>query len=269
MFFIYLLLGTIASFLSGLLGIGGGLVIVPSLLAIFAHFDVIQAPYLLPSVIATSLAASLVNLIFAVQAHQGRSSIVWSFVWRMLPGIALGSLILGPLLLHVLSPAFIKGVFSGFCFFMAAQWFFKRSSPKTRARERLSYPMACLWGAIIGMLSSMLGIGGAVLVTLVLSFYALDMRQVVGTGAACALFIAAFGCIGLWLSAIIQTHAVSVGSGYIYWPALLGLVLPSIPLSRLGAHLAHELSARNLQRFYAFFVLVIAFMMLHAAMLKG
>lgn len=265
MFFIYLLLGNIASFLSGLLGIGGGLIIVPSLLAIFAHYNVIQPAYILPTVIATSLAASLVNLIFAVQAHHRRSNIVWSFVWRMLPGIALGGLVLGPLILHKMSPAFIKGVFSGFCFFMAAQWFFKRNNSKTRTHEQLSYSMALIWGALIGMLSSMLGIGGAVLVTLVLSFYALDMRQVVGTGAACALFVAASGCIGLWLSALFQSHAVMLGSGYIYWPALFGLVLPSIPLSRLGAHLAHELSARNLQRFYAMFVLIIAFMMLHAA----
>ncbi|MDF2690670.1 MAG: hypothetical protein K0S29_525 [Gammaproteobacteria bacterium] len=260
-FGLYVLVGMLSGFLSGLLGIGGGLVIVPCLVFIFSHFDVIASKQLMHLVLGTSLANSVVNLIVSSREHHKHQAIRWPVFLAMAPGGIIGGLILGPSLVLVLKSHYLQIIFGVFCLLIGL--YMLKAPKKAQLQERMpgKYILS-LYALVAGSLSTMLGIAGGVMIGSILNYHQMDPRKVVGTTAITGLIIALPGTIGLMLVGLHQPGLPHWSTGYIYWPAFLGIVLPSFFMAPLGAKLAHNLPVQTLKRIFAALVFVVGLKML-------
>jgi uncharacterized membrane protein YfcA len=257
----YLLTGAVAGLLAGLLGVGGGLVIVPALAWLLAGHGV-PGGHLMHLAVGSSLAAIIPTAVSSLLAHQRRGSVYWPAVRALLPGILAGALGGAWLARQVSSPglALCFGVFE---VLVALQLFFGMKPAAHRGLPGTAGMTVA--GVIIGAVSALLGIGGGTLTTPFLLWNGIDIRRAVGTSATCGLPVALAGAAGFAWSgqAVMAGHAWS--TGFIYWPAVAGIVLASVPLAPLGARLAHHLPRGVLQRAFALFLLLVGIKMLLAA----
>ena len=217
----YLLSGALAGLMAGLLGVGGGLVIVPALAMLFARHGFI-ADSVMHYAVGTSLATIIPTSISSLLAHQRRASVYWAVVRSMMPGILLGAL--------------------------ASAWLAKQLS-----------------SADMALVFAVLGIGGGTLTVPFLLWNQVDIRLAVGTAATIGLPIAIAGTIGFVISGLDAPVQPGFNSGFIYWPAVAGVVLASVPMAPVGARLAHYLPGATLQRLFALLLLVVAVKMIVAS----
>jgi len=262
---VYLLLGAIAGVLAGLFGVGGGVVIVPVLLLAFASLD-IPASVATHLAVGTSLATIVITSISSVRAHHLRGAVSWPVFWLLTPGLALGVLLGAQVAAQIGGPA-LQLAIGVFLLCIGIQMGFGLMPP---ARSQLPGRVALFAvGSVIGFASALFGIGGGSLTVPYLNYCNQRMQQAVATSAACGLPIALFGAIGNvaggWHHVDLPTYA----TGFVYWPALLGIALASTPAARLGAHLAHRLPAEKLKRLFALFVVIVgSYLILKIAVLS-
>jgi uncharacterized membrane protein YfcA len=257
----YIMTGALAGLLAGLLGIGGGLVIVPALAVLFAGLG-FGAANLMHFAVGTSLATIVPTALSSLLAHQRRGSVHWPAVRSLLPGILLGGLGGAWLARQISSPGL--GLFFGvFEILVALQLLFGATPPPQRSLPGAG--MQGLAGALIGALSALLGIGGGTLTVPWLLWHRIDIRLAVGTAATIGLPIALAGALGFAFGGVPAGAAPGYRTGFIYWPAVLGIVLGSVPLAPAGAWLAHYLPRPLLQRVFALLLVLIGVKMIYTA----
>lgn len=257
----YLLTGAVAGLLAGLLGVGGGLVIVPALAWLLAGHGVPDA-HLMHLAVGTSLAAIIPTAVSSLLAHRRRGSVHWPAVQGLLPGIVAGALGGAWLARQVSSPG-LALFFGCFEILVAVQLFLAVKPVAHRSLPgRAGMGLA---GGVIGTISALLGIGGGTLTTPFLLWNGIDIRRAVGTSATCGLPVALAGAAGFAWSGWAPMAGQAWVTGFIYWPAVAGIVLASVPLAPLGARLAHYLPRVRLQRIFALFLLLVGVKMLYPA----
>lgn len=249
----YLLLGASAGVLAGLLGVGGGLVIVASLVWLLPAQG-IPVQHAMHVALATSLASIVLTGLSSARAHQRRGSVLWPSVKWLVPGLLLGGG-LGAAFATTLRGETLRWAVAGFCVVAALQLAF--GTPRTgRVRELApASPGLTVAGVGIGATSAVVGIGGGSLTVPLLVWLGVAPVRAVGTSSACGVAIALAslaGYIGLGPPA----GSLPAGSiGYVYLPAALGIALASILTAPLGTRLAHRLSGPALKRVFALFLL--------------
>lgn len=250
---LYLFVGSLAGVLAGLLGVGGGVVIVPVLLWVFrSHgFDESIVVHL---AIGTSLATIVATYVSSVRAHHRRGAILWRLVKMLVPGIVLGAW-LGAAFAGQMSTAVLQRVFGGFVIFAALQTWFSLM-PKDHHR---AIGMAGMVGAggVIGAISAVVGIGGGLLMVPFLNWSGINMRNAVATSTACGFPIAVSGAVGFVAAGWHQSYLPIGSTGYLYWPAALGISIASFLFAPLGAKLAHTLPVAILKRTFAVLLLLV------------
>ena len=257
----YLLSGALAGLMAGLLGIGGGLVIVPALAMLFALHGFI-ADSVMHYAVGTSLATIIPTSISSLLSHQRRSSVQWAVVRSMVPGILLGALA-SAWLAKQMSSAEMALVFAVFVLLVAAKLLLgAKPSPHRQLPGAIGLGVA---GSLIGLVSALLGIGGGTLTVPFLLWNQVDIRLAVGTAATICLPIAIAGTLGFVVSGLDAPAQPGYNSGFIYWPAVAGVVLASVPMAPVGARLAHYLPRATLQRVFALLLVVVAVKMIVAA----
>lgn len=256
----YLLSGALAGLMAGLLGVGGGLVIVPALAMLFARHGFI-ADSVMHYAVGTSLATIIPTSISSLLAHQRRASVYWAVVRSMVPGILLGALA-SAWLAKQMSSAEMALVFAVFVLLVAAKLLLGvKPSPHRQLPGAIGLGVA---GSLIGLVSALLGIGGGTLTVPFLLWNQVDIRLAVGTAATIGLPIAIAGTIGFVISGLDAPVQPGFNSGFIYWPAVAGVVLASVPMAPVGARLAHYLPGATLQRLFALLLVVVAVKMIVA-----
>ena len=256
--FLYPIIGAIAGLLAGLFGVGGGAIIVPLLIFIFSVQGFPEAS-IVHLAIGTSFATIVITSISSVFAHHKLGNVNWSVVKAMTPGLIIG-VVLGSTVAAGLSGESLK-LFVGLFLLLAAVQLFTGAQPKA-AFGLPSPAVLSIFGAVIGGFSAFFGIGGGTLTVPTLAACRESMHAAVATSSACGLPIAFFGALTYgW-------HGGAIGalpefaSGYIYWPAFLGIAMMSMPFAKLGAALSSRLSERSLKRLFAILLLVIAIQLL-------
>jgi uncharacterized protein len=255
---LYLLLGAFAGTLAGLLGVGGGLVIIPVLVFVFEGQGLPEA-YLMHMAIGTSLATIVFTSIASVRAHHKRGAVEWGVFQRLTPGIVVGAL-LGAVIADALPAPALRAVFAAFIIAVALQMALDRKPAPNR--QLPGQPGMLTAGGLIGSLSSLVGIGGGSLTVPFLLWCNVDMRRAVATSAACGLPIALAGAIGFMLLGLRKAGLPPWSTGYIYWPAFATITVATLVFAPLGARLAHTVPVKALKRFFAIFLAVMGLRML-------
>lgn len=256
-YLLYLTLGAVAGVLAGLLGIGGGLVIVPMLSFAFA-LQGMDPSYILHIALGTSLASIIFTSISSLRAHHKRGGVIWSVFWKITPGIIVGTYF-GSWIASHLSTSFLKMFFGLFLLYVATQMLL---GFKPRAsRELPGSPIMIGAGSAIGIFSSLVGIGGGTLSVPFLVFHNTVMQKAIGTSAAIGLPIALAGSTGY----IVHGFGLDLPQGtigFVYLPALAGIVAASVLTAPLGAKLAHSLPVDKLKKIFALLLYLVGLKML-------
>ncbi|HTQ78236.1 MAG TPA: sulfite exporter TauE/SafE family protein [Burkholderiales bacterium] len=254
----YVAIGMVVGFLAGLLGIGGGMVMVPMLVFVFTakHFP---AEHMMHLALATAMATIVFTSASSVRAHHRHAAVDWAVARAMAPGIVAGSLA-ASLVAGFIPTRPLAVFFTAFMFYAAAQMFFE---VRPKASRQLPGTAGLFGvGAGIGAVSSVLAAGGAFLSIPFLAWCNVPLKRAIGTAAANGFPIAAAGTAGYVL------HGVAVGglpdgcAGYVYLPALAPIVIASMPMAPLGARLAHRLPVRRLRVLFSLVLLALALRML-------
>lgn len=260
---LYLLLGAFVGVIAGLFGVGGGLIIVPALVFIFRG-DFQDAPLIADALsmhvaLGTSLATIIVTSLSSTRAHHRHGAVLWLAVHRLAPGIVLGTFI-GAVLVDTLRNDTLRVVFGLFELLVAAQMGFGLSA--AAQRQLPGWIGTSAVGLIIGAVSAVVGIGGGTLTVPFLTWCNIGIRRAVATSAACGLPIAVAGTLAFIATGWDEAGLPPWSSGYIYWPAFLGIATASVLFAPLGAKLAHTLPAEKLKRYFAIFLAFLGVRML-------
>lgn len=252
------ILGSGVGFLAGLLGIGGGLVIVPILTTLLLNFDVLPPEQVVIVAIATSLASILFTSTSSAIAHHKNGNVPWELAPWIMTGVAVGALISG-FMAALLPEQIVRIVFAVTVVLIAFKMFYSSTQrDSTVIREMPNKGLLTLFTTITGGLSAMIGIGGGALLVPLLTFFSLDMKKAIGCASACGIVIALFGCIG-YISSGSAYFALADGfAGFVYLPALLGIVCTSWFTAPLGAKATQTLPVPLLKKAFAALLLVMA-----------
>jgi len=253
-FLICLLFGCISGFLAGLLGLGGGLVLVPFFWVIFESQGITHDLLMIMS-IATSLATIILTSTVALLTQQQLKTIIWPTVFHLSIGIIVGVL-LGVSLVKYLSSDHLVMIFACYMLYMAVRMVIPRSSI-VKEKELSTFRLK-IAGLIIGCISAILGIGGGTLTVPLLSKHQLPMRNAVAISSACGLPIAIMGTISYALLGWNQSELPIGSLGYVYLPAFLGIVISSLLVTPYGAKLAYKLPTKTLKRYFSYVLFFVA-----------
>jgi uncharacterized membrane protein YfcA len=254
----YCAVGAIAGILAGLLGIGGGLVIVPMLVYVFAR-NSIPAELTMHLALATSMASIIFTSVSSFMAHHRRGAVRWDVVKRIVAGILTGTF-LGSCFASAMSTDFLKLFFVVFLYFVSIQLFLNKKPKGGRDLPAKAGMFGV--GNGIGVVSSLVGIGGGTLSVPFMLWCNIRVHHAIGTSSAIGLPIAIAGTAGYivngWNVATLPPYSV----GYVYLPALIGIAAVSVLTAPLGVKLAHSLPVDPLKRIFSLLLFAVATKML-------
>ena len=254
----YLALGAFVGFFAGLLGIGGGAAMVPVLAFVFATKGFLP-DHVVHLALGTAMSTILFTSVSSVRTHHGHGAVDWAAVKRMTPGIVLGTFG-GALLASVLDLRLLSVVFTLLIYYISAQMFFGKKPKPGAGPPSTAAPN--LAAGIIGVISSLTATGGGTLVVAYLVKRGTTIHQAIGTAAAIGWPLAAAGTAGFLVTGIGQPGLPPYSLGFVYLPALAGIVIASVSLAPLGASLAHRTPGALLKKIFAAVLFTLATKML-------
>lgn len=254
----YLVVGLIAGILAGLLGIGGGLVIVPMLVFCFTRQQIPQE-YIMHIALGTSMASIIFTSVSSFMAHHKRGAVHWVVVRRIVLGILAGTFF-GTYIAAQMKSDWLKGFFVIFLYYVATQMLMDKKPAPSRDFPKDAGMFGV--GSLIGIVSSLVGIGGGTLSVPFMIWCNLSVHHAIGTSAAIGFPIAIAGTIGYIINGLKIANLPDHSIGYIYLPALVCIVCASVLTAPLGVRLAHSLPVSKLKRVFAILLLVVGTRML-------
>jgi len=253
-----LFLGCVVGVLAGLLGIGGGLVVVPALLYLLPKVGV-SPGNAMQFALGTSLATIILTSGSSAFNHLKLGNVDFFAVKFLMPGVIIGGLC-GSTLADWIPGEYLPNVFGAIVLLLSIQMF--RS---IRSKTCSSMPNAfftSLSGIFIGTIASLAGIGGGALSVPFLNRHGVEMRKSVGSSSVCGCFIAISGMIGfIWHGSNLDVLP-QYSLGYIYLPALIFVACPSMLTTRIGAKLAVKLPTSLLKKIFSVFLMFVSVSML-------
>lgn len=259
---LYSLFGIIAGLLAGLLGIGGGLVIVPILVYMF-NLQGFPAEHIMHIALGTSLASIIFTSFSSAMSHHKHGAVKWDIVKKVTVGIIVGTWV-GSFFAAKIPTYILQLIFSFFIFYVASKMIL--SSKKTLGNKPFPKTLGMnIAGLGIGLISSLVGIGGGTISVPFMLYHSVEMRNAIATSAAIGMPIAISGCIGYFLSGSTASNLPEYCYGFIYLPALVAIVICSSLVAPYGAHLAHTLPVSKIKKCFAFLLLFVGVRMLITA----
>lgn len=257
-YLLYMVTGAFVGIASGLLGVGGGIIIVPVLYFVFTAQGLPQA-HVMHMALATSLATIIITSISSVIAHQRKNAVLWPVVFRITPGICIGAwfggIFASELTTGILKPAF--GVFE----LLVALYMLSNYKPKAHITT-INMPKILGGGLLIGSISSLAGIGGGTMTVPFLCWHNISIKNAVATSAAIGLPIATIGTAAYVYSSWSLADLPPWNIGYVHLTAFVFIIITSFMTAPVGAMLAHRLPDKSLKKVFAVFILLVSLKML-------
>lgn len=255
---LYSLLGGFVGVAAGLLGIGGGGIIVPSLTAIFL-MQGMPIEMVVHVALGTSMATIIITSISSLRAHNKKEAVLWDVVKMMAPGIIIGTF-LATFIVSYMSAFFLALFFSIFMGYVSLQMFLNRK-PKP-SRKLIAAKGQFFSGTFIGAISAMVSIGGGSLSVPYLIWQNVEIKKAIGTSAAIGFPIAVSGTLGYIINGWEQGSLENYMLGYISLPAFFFIAFFSYLTAPIGVKLAHTLPVTVVKKIFALLLLFLSLKML-------
>lgn len=257
----FLMIGAAVGFSAGLLGIGGGMLLVPFMTFLLTHKG-FPKELIVHMAIATSLATIMFTSLSSVRAHHQRGAVLWPVVKMLVPGILIGSWI-GPWIGKQMNASMLALFFGGFVILSATQMLIDKKP--AAARDLPQAPGMLGAGGMIGILSGLVGAGGGFVSVPFMTWCNVRIHNAVATSAALGFPIALAGTLSNVYFGM-RTPGLPEGAlGFIYVPALLVVSIASVLTAPLGARTAHSLPVKSLKKIFAVMLYCLAGYMVYKA----
>lgn len=257
-FLLCLALGSVVGILAGLLGIGGGLIIVPAFLFMLQYYLNIDIEHGMPMAIATSLATVIFTGLSSARTHLKLGNIDKEIVTYCAIGIAVGAS-LGAFFATKISGVILQRVFAALVIAIALQMIFGRNRVSSKT---LLKPALAAIGLGSGFVSALMGIGGGALLVPILVWFQINIKKAIGCASLCGVVIASFGTMSFIYTGYNAAYLPEYSLGYVYLPATLGIVITSMITAPIGAKLTAKLDTRKLKRIFAVFLVLVSIRMI-------
>jgi uncharacterized membrane protein YfcA len=257
-----LVLGAFTGFLAGLLGIGGGMLLVPFMTLILSRQGV-AAVLSVKMAIATSMATILFTSISSVRAHHKRGAVRWELVRTLAPGIVAGGLLSGAGVFALLKGTTLALLFAVFVCFSATQMLLNK---KPHGSRQMPGPAGRFTaGGVIGFVSGLVGAGGGFISVPFMTWCNVAMHNAVATSAALGFPIALANTAGYVIGGRSLQNPLPGSVGYLWLPALVVIATASVLLAPAGAKVAHAMNVQQLKRVFAGMLYGLALYMFYKA----
>ncbi len=253
-----LALGSIIGVFAGLLGIGGGLLMVPACLYLFDIYLNMPISQSMPMAIATSLASIIFTSAASARAHYKKGNLAVALLPKLAVGVIIGAII-GACAVTQIDGQKLQIVFGALVCLTAFQMAFY--APKVKQNEASSVRLVAV-GSGVGGLASLLGVGGGAFMVPALTWLNVNIKPAIGSASFCGSIIAIAATLVFVLSGGKLTNAPNYSVGYVYLPAALGVVLTSGVTARFGAYLVMRLPVPLLKKIFALFLICVGGKML-------
>lgn len=255
--FEYLFIGALAGFFAGLLGVGGGMVVVPFLAGYFIYKEFPQH-ILMHLTIGTSLAAMITTTLASAYAHSKRIPF-GPLIKKLIPAVSLGAL-LGSIIADFTYSHVLKALFAAVAFLIGIYLLFEKEPEEKK--ERPPHIGTSIWGTFLGTSSSLLGIGAGTVGLPFLTLYeGVRIHKAVGITAALSLLISVIGASTYLYMGLDETELPQGAIGFLYLPAVIGINLTSPLFAFLGTAAAHKFNGKSLRRIFGLFLIAVSIKM--------
>lgn len=255
-----LTVGAVAGLIAGLLGVGGGMVLVPAFFYTFQHLGY-GGDHLMQVCVATSLATIVFTSLRSVRAHDQKGAVDWALLRAWAPFVVLGAA-LGVLVAAQAKSQTLQAIFGGVAAISGLYLAFGR--PEWRLGDaQPDQPLRGIYAGFLGLFSTIMGIGGGTFGVPIMTLYGAPIHRAVGTSSGLGILVAVPSVIGFALMPVIGAPPFSLGAVNI--PAFFAVVFATMITTPIGARLAHVLPAKPLKRAFALFVSIVALNMLRKA----
>lgn len=254
-------IGAVTGFLAGLLGVGGGMMLVPFMTFLFTLAGFPQE-LVIKMALATALTTILFTSVASVRAHHKKGMVRWDIAPAMGAGAMIGTFI-GANFAGRIPSQWLALFFAVFVSYSAIQML-RNKKPKP-SREVPSKPILGIFGLGVGFISSLVGAGGAFISTPFMVWCNVVMHQAIGTSAALGFPIAIGGLTGYILAGLGIEGLPNYSIGFVYLPALFATALASIITAPFGARTAHKMQVASLKKAFAVMLLLLSAYMLTRA----
>ena len=256
---LYLLaLGAFVGFMSGLLGIGGGGIMVPILSSIFIAQG-ISFDNVMHLALGTSMASIIITSFSSMKAHNKNDNITWDIVKFISIGVVIGTFV-ATFIATKLSSQYLALFFALFMGYVSVQMFLNKeinSNGKLGNKKELFFV-----GNGIGFTSALVSIGGGSLVVSYLSWCNIKLKKAIGTSSAIALPLSITGTFGYIINGWNNTSLENYTLGFVYVPAVLIISIMSYFTAPYGANIANTLSVVKLRKIFGLLLSILSIKML-------
>lgn len=250
---VYVLIGGFAGLMAGILGIGGGVVVVPGLLFVFKLSHVIPDEVAMHVAAGCSLAVMIITSQSSLRAHLKIGDVLWHVFKKLVVGVFIGT-IAGSLLAAIVPTYWLQIIFAIFLMLIGLKMI--TDIHVTHPHRFPNNWINSLVSFFIGFKSGLLGVGGGVLVVPYLSYCGIPVRQIAAVSNMCTLTVAVVGTVVFMISGHNTMASVPYATGYVYWPAVLCIAIPSSIIAPLGAKLNYTVPVKQLK--FCFIVILYA-----------
>jgi uncharacterized membrane protein YfcA len=250
--------GAVAGLMAGLLGIGGGLIIVPAIMYMLQHLLGMSIENAMPIAVATSLSTVVFTGLSSARTHYKLGNLDADIFKYSALGIAIGA-VLGAQFASFISGVMLQRIFAVMVILLALQMIVNR---KRSSQHPTSPAILSSVGLGSGFISAIMGIGGGAIIVPALIWFQVNIKKAIGCASACGVLIAIFGSLSFIYAGWRMPYLPDYSLGYVYLPATLGIVITSMLTARVGAKLTNRLDTIKLKRIFAVFLVLVSIRMI-------
>ncbi len=242
-------------FVAGLFGIGGGLITVPFLYYIFGQLGIDQQ-YIMHLAVGTSFAIIIPTSTVSVLTHHKFNAVDFSIVKNYGIFVIIG-VVIGTIFAATLKTKSLVLFFSIVILLLGIYLLLIKEKDQNQISEIKLY-LKIVLGGIVGFISAIMGIGGAVMNVPILKYFGYTINKAIGSAAAIGFLIALFGAIGFLISGSYLKTNLPLSIGFLNIPAFLIFIPITTFMARLGARTVHKIDKNKISKFFGIFLLIVA-----------